>query len=98
MSEADADALPMTMLDRIWNHFEFSWETFVTVLSTYQAVFWIMLFGFIIHWLPDRVKDLYEKAFSRMPMLLQAIAVSIIVLLMYQAVTAESPPFVYLQF
>lgn len=98
LSDAEADALPMTMLDQIWNHFNFSWESFVTVLSTYQAVFWIMLFGFIVHWLPDKVKDLYEKAFNRMPMPLQAVAVAIIVLLMYQAVTAESPPFVYLQF
>lgn len=98
LSDAEADALPMTMLDQIWNHFNFSWETFVTVLYTYQAVFWIMLFGFIIHWLPDKVKGIYEKAFTRMPMAVQAIAVAIIVLLMYQAVTAESPPFVYLQF
>ena len=94
----DEDGMPLAMLDQIWNHFDFSWETFVTVLESYQAVFWIMLFGYIIHWLPDSVKNIYEKIYSRMPIPLQAVAVAIIVILMYQAIGSESAPFVYLQF
>ncbi len=90
--------MPLTMLNQIWNHFDFTWETFVTVLESYQAVFWIMLFGYIIHWLPDNVKKIYENAYSRMPIPIQAMAVAIIVVLMYQAVGSESAPFVYLQF
>ena len=98
MPDAEADALPAKMLDRIWNHFDFTWETFLTVLVNYQAVFWIMLGGFIVHWLPNSIKVIYERWFTRMPMPLQAVAVAIIVVLMYQAVGAEQPPFVYLQF
>lgn len=98
MSDAEADELPFKMLKRIWNHFDYSWETFVTVLETYQAVFWVMLAGFIIHWLPDRVKAIYEKAFTRMPLPLQAVSVAIIIVLLYQALGAEQPAFVYLQF
>ncbi len=92
------DGQPLVMLDQIWNHFDFTWESFVVVLQTYQSVFWIMLAGFIVHWLPDKVKALYETAFKRMPMPVQAISVAIIVFLMYQAVSSEAPPFVYLQF
>ena len=98
MTDAEADELPLKMLDRIWNHFDFSWDVFVTVLETYQAVFWIMLVGFIIHWLPDKVKELWEKAYTALPILLQAVAVAIIVFFIYQAIGAEQPPFVYLQF
>lgn len=98
LTDAQADALPFKMLDQIWNHFDFTWATFVTVLSTYQAVFWIMLFGFIVHWLPDKIKAIWEKAYSALPVPIQAIAVAIIVVLMYQAIGAEQPPFVYLQF
>lgn len=98
MSLAEADALPGKMLDRIWNHFDFSWDVFVTVLVTYQSVFWIMLAGFIVHWLPDKVKLLWERAYTALPVYLQAIAVAIIVVLIYQAIGAEQPPFVYLQF
>ena len=94
----DEEGMPLVMLDQIWNHFDFSWETFVTVLESYQAVFWIMLFGYIIHWLPDSVKNIYEKIYSGMPIPIQAVAVAIIVVLIYQAIGSESAPFVYLQF
>lgn len=94
----DGDGEPMLMLNQIWNHFDFSWDLFVTVLKTYQAVFWIMLAGFIVHWLPDRTKGYWENLFTRMPMPVQAFSVAIIVILVYQAVTSEAPPFVYLQF
>lgn len=94
----EADGAPNIMIDQIWNHFNFTWDTFVTVLSTYQAVFWVMLGGFIIHWLPDKVKRMYEGWFTRMPLALQAVSVAVILLLMYQAISSEAPPFVYLMF
>jgi hypothetical protein len=89
LSDAEADALPFKMLDQIWYHFDFTWGTFVTVLSTYQAVFWIMLFGFVVHWLPNKIKLLWELAFNALPLPVQAIAVAIIVVLIYQAIGAE---------
>jgi D-alanyl-lipoteichoic acid acyltransferase DltB (MBOAT superfamily) len=98
MSLEEAEQLPGTMLSHIWNQFNFSWESFVTVLDAYQSVFWIMLFGFVVHWLPDKVKRLYENAFASLPMVVQAIAVAIIVVLIYQAIGAEQPRFVYLAF
>lgn len=94
----EADGAPNVMLDQMWNHFNFTWDTFVTVLTTYQAVFWVMLGGFIIHWLPDKVKRMYEGWFTRMPLALQAVSVAVILLLMYQAISSEAPPFVYLMF
>jgi hypothetical protein len=54
-----------------------------------------MLSGFIIHWLPQNVKAIYENAFTKMPMYLQAISVSVIILMIYQAVSDESRGFVY---
>lgn len=98
MSGAEADELPFKMLNQIWHHFDYAWTTLVTVLETYQAVFWVMLFGFIIHWLPNSVKGIYERWFTKMPMALQAVAVAVIVVCIYQALGAEQPAFVYLQF
>jgi alginate O-acetyltransferase complex protein AlgI len=94
----DAEEEPIIMLNHIINHFDFTWKTFVQVLSTYQSVCWIILAGFTIHWLPQKVKNYWEKAFNKLSMPLQAIAVAIIVLLMYQAVSATFKPFVYFQF
>ena len=93
-----ADDLPARMLGQIWHHFDYNWQSFTTILSTYQAVFWIMLFGFIVHWLPEKIKKKWESLFTRMPLPAQVFAVSIIVFLIYQAVGNESAPFVYLQF
>lgn len=92
------EGMPNVMLDQMWNHFNFKWETFVTVLTTYYDVLWVMLIGFIIHWLPDKIKKTYEGWFTKMPMALQAICVAIIIVLMFQAMSSESPPFVYLMF
>jgi len=94
----EEDGMPQIMLNQIWNHFDFTWDLFVTVLKTYQAVFWVMLVGFIVHWLPETVKSWWERAFSSMPLGLQTASAAIIVLFMYQAISAEQPPFVYLQF
>jgi len=92
------DGMPAVMLDQIWNHFGFTWDTFVLVLQTYQSVFWIMLAGFIVHWLPTSWKDAYKNLFIKLPVPLQLIAVTCIIFLMYQAMTGESKTFVYFQF
>ncbi len=94
----EADGAPNVMINQIWNHFDFTWDNFVTVLKAYQAVFWVMLFGFVVHWLPDKVKLIYEGWFTRMPLVLQAVSVAVILVLMYQAISSEAPPFVYLMF
>jgi D-alanyl-lipoteichoic acid acyltransferase DltB (MBOAT superfamily) len=94
----DAEGEPMVMLNHIWNHFDFKWKTFVTVLSTYQSVFWVILFGYIVHWLPETIKNMWERRFTSFPMPVQAFAVAIIVILIYQAVSDTFKPFVYFQF
>ena len=94
----DGENEPMQLLNHVWNHFDFKWETFVTVLTTYQAVFWIMLAGFIVHWLPEKIKNYWEQAFAKLPIVVQAISVAVILFLVYQAVSDTFKPFVYFQF
>ncbi len=94
----DEEGEPIAMINHIWNHFDFQWEIFVKVLETYQSVFWIILFGFIFHWLPERTKKWYETLFAKFPMPLQAITVAVIVIVIYQAVSDTFKPFVYFQF
>jgi len=92
------EGAPMIMLNHIIQHFDFKWDTFVMVLKTYQIVFWIILAGYIVHWLPQDWKDKVLELFSKAPMPVQAIAVSLTVFLMYQAVSDTFKPFVYFQF
>lgn len=92
------DGQPNQMLDRIFHHFDFKWETFTTVIWSFGEVFIIILLGFFIHWMPQRWKDNGVKIFSALPMVAQMIVVSLIVILMYQAVSDTFKPFVYLEF
>lgn len=94
----EEDGMPTVMINQIWHHFDFSWDLLWKVLVTYQSVFWVMLVGFIIHWLPGNIKKIWERTFTRMPIVIQAVSVAVIIFLMYQAVSDTSKPFVYFQF
>lgn len=94
----DGDGEPMEMLNYIINHFDFSWDSFVKLIESFMPVMIIMVAGFTIHWLPDRVKDGFSGIFRNWPSPVQAIAVSVIIFLVYQAVADVSKPFVYFQF
>ncbi|MDX2359712.1 MAG: MBOAT family O-acyltransferase [Crocinitomicaceae bacterium] len=98
ISNEEADKLPGKMLDTIWNHFDFTWESLTILWDNYHAVFWIMIGGFIFHWLPNKIKAIYEKAFTAMPLPVQTIIVAIIVILIYQAMGAGQPKNVYMRF
>jgi len=98
LDDAKADLLPGKLLDRVWNHFEFTLDYFYQFVDLFQIPLIIMIAGFIVHWLPNKVKKLYEDAYTALPIPIQALCVAIIVFLLYQAIGAEQPPFVYLQF
>lgn len=92
------DGAPAIMLNQIWNHFNFTWDTFVLVLQTYQSVFWVMLAGFTVHWLPEKTKIWYKTVFTKASVGVQVVLVCVIIFFMYQAMTGESKAFVYFQF
>ncbi len=94
----DEEGAPMNMVNHIWKKFDFSWETFLLVCDTYKESLLIMVAGILIHWLPSKWKDFYKNTFTKLPVVFQMIAVAFIIVLMYQAMTGESKPFVYFQF
>ena len=68
------------------------------IISAYAPVFIIFTLGMIIHWLPDRLKRRYRLCFAAMPLPIMALAVVLIVLIIYQFVTADLQKFIYFQF
>lgn len=68
------------------------------VLSGFAGVFWVMLAGFVIHWLPSSWKDGYRNLFARAPLALQLIACIVGILMIYQVLSADLQPFIYFQF
>ncbi|NRA10712.1 MAG: MBOAT family protein [Crocinitomicaceae bacterium] len=95
---AEVEEMPYTMLDQMWFKFDFQWDYFVRFIELYYIPIIVVVIGLIIHWIPRIVKQKGENIFMKLPIWVQMICVSIIVVLMYQALTAEQVPFVYMLF
>ena len=68
------------------------------VLLAYKLVFLVMLFGFVTHWLSQKWKDQIMNWFIGSPLWLQAVVATVIVIVVYQSVSADMQPFIYFQF
>lgn len=98
----DGDGEPLIMLNHIWNHFGIeSWSDLHLVwdvIWSFGEVFVVIGVGYFLHWMPQSWKDAGVMAFTRMPVPVQMVSISVCVLLMYQAVSDSFKPFVYFQF
>ena len=68
------------------------------ILVSYSTVFLVMLTGFIIHWLPVKVKDWYRETFIAFPLPIKLIVSAGIIFGVYQAMSSELQAFIYFQF
>lgn len=78
--------------------YNFAWELIPKVLWSYKGVFAVAALGLILHWLPYAWKDKAEETFVSAPMPLQVAFCVTIVVVIYQSVSADMVPFIYLQF
>ncbi len=77
---------------------DFGWALMGDVLNGFRYVILVMLAGFIIHWLPERTKHWYRERFIALPLWAMVLVCAVVVLVVYQTVTAEMVPFIYFQF
>ena len=84
------------IIDQIKNNFNF--ELIPQILTSYSNVFLVMLIGFVIHWLPVKVKDWYRETFIGFPLALKIVFSSIVIFGVYQAMSSELQAFIYFQF
>ncbi|GIJ94525.1 alginate O-acetyltransferase [Capnocytophaga stomatis] len=74
------------------------WDSAWQVLVHYQDVFFVMLIGYIAHWLPQHWKDAVEHIFSESHIAVKGAIAVVIVVICYQAYSADLHPFIYFQF
>ncbi len=74
------------------------WSNAWNVLVAYQAVFWVMLAGYITHWLPQDFKDRMEGWYGKSPMPVKMAVVVVVGVVCYQAFSTDFQPFIYFQF
>ena len=68
------------------------------MVSSYALIFSIIIAGFVLHWLPSRVKETYRGWFIKMPVYLKILIVVIVVLIIFQAKSSVIQPFIYFRF
>lgn len=84
------------LFDRMVNHP--GWELSAGIVSAYAVVFLIMVAGYIIHWIPEQLKQKYRTWFAKLHPLAMIVVVAMLVILMYQLMSGEMQPFIYFQF
>jgi D-alanyl-lipoteichoic acid acyltransferase DltB (MBOAT superfamily) len=76
----------------------FSPGSYTTVLPAYGNVFILMAVGYLIHFLPERVKESYRGVFIKIPLIAQFVVIMLIAIMLYQIRTTEIMPFIYFRF
>ena len=77
---------------------QFSFNIIPDVIIGFKYVFLYMLVGYVIHWLPSSIKEVYRGWFIKSSLWLKALIVVVVVFILYQTRTADIQPFIYFQF
>jgi alginate O-acetyltransferase complex protein AlgI len=78
--------------------YNFNTELIGQYVLSYSNIFFVMLIGYVGHWLPYSFKDELRTTFIALPDLTKAIICVAVIILLYQVRSAEVQPFIYFQF
>lgn len=100
LDPAQANEQAWTTAKDMVNKIGSKWNTEVIpdMVWEYRYVFSLIIFGMIVHWLPEHFKRRYRIWFASMPLPVMAIVVVIAVFIIYQFITADLQKFIYFQF
>jgi alginate O-acetyltransferase complex protein AlgI len=92
---SDLDSVAI-MLKQIF--LNFSPGSYLTVVPAYSSVFLLMAVGYLIHFLPERIKESYRGLFIRIPLGVQLLVIMLVAVLLFQMRSTEVMPFIYFRF
>lgn len=84
------------MLNQIATNFHAS--LIPDVIWGFRYPFLVMLLGYIIHWLPTKIKDGYKNAFIAAPLWVKIVAGFLATFFIYQVITSDMQAFIYFAF
>lgn len=85
-----------SMLTQIFT--DFRPGLFMPVVTAYWTVMAMMLVGYLMQFMPDKMMERGQKMVTRMPLLIQAVCVVMVIYLVIQMKSSEVQPFIYFQF
>jgi len=75
--------------------YAFDASKIIEMTIVYKNVFILLLFAYIVYWLPTLFKNWYKNTFISLPLWLMIMIVVIVVFGIYQFQTFELQPFIY---
>lgn len=84
------------MLLQILKHF--SPGNWYDVLTAYSSVFLIISAGYLVHFIPEYIKESWRGIFIKIPVPVQLTVVMIVAVMLYSMSMADSLPFIYFRF
>jgi alginate O-acetyltransferase complex protein AlgI len=84
------------MLAQIFENFNPG--SYLTVVPAYGTVFLLIAVGYIIHFLPERVKESYRGVFIKIPLIAQLLILMVVAIVLFQMRSTEVMPFIYFRF
>jgi len=93
-----ADSLTDTKLiiSQIFSNFKIGF--IAQYITAYWPIFAVMALAYVVHWLPQNVKNWYRGQFSVMPMWMQITITVVVIFILVQFSTSDLHPFIYFQF
>ena len=76
----------------------FSPGSYMTVLPAYSSAFLLIAVGYIIHLLPENIKESYRGLFISIPVAIQIVVMLGVAVLLFQMRSADLMPFIYFRF
>ena len=77
---------------------DFKPELFSQIVTGYMGVMGLILLGYMLHFTPYRLKNFFNTAFARLPMIVQAVVMIAVVWIVIQVKSSDIQPFIYFQF
>ena len=84
------------MLTQIFTNFHP--EVFTQFVAGYKGVFFLMVLGYVLHFMPRSADSLMQRWVSRSPLLVQAFILAAAIFIVVQLKSAGVQPFIYFQF
>jgi D-alanyl-lipoteichoic acid acyltransferase DltB (MBOAT superfamily) len=84
------------ILDQIFYHFNAS--IFIEFVSGYRYVVFLLVLGYVLHFIPDDIQTRAEMMVIRMPLIGKALCIVAVIIFVIQTKSAGVQPFIYFQF
>ena len=78
--------------------FDFRVSLIKEVISEYYIIVFVISLGFLIHFIPEKLKIWYRKKFAQSNFFLQLAVCFLVIFVIYQIASTSLQPFIYFQF